>query len=168
MPARDPDHEEAVEPISIGGGPHHGTLLDPRAAMPGSIKHVGGDKPLLDENGPIGPKAELQRRYFEFCYHLAHPSEEHKHKDVADRLVPALAQTFRIPIEEAERRQLELHDALSGAARGVTFGDALRKKNADLPARVARAADFMYSTNPKLALVGLKMLNDMDEGCNAE
>lgn len=159
------DHEEAVDQIIISGGkPHHGTLLDPRAAMPGAVKRVGGDVPTVDEHGPVGDKAELRRRYFEYVHHLAHPAKEYADLPVESRVAPALAQTFGITLEEAEHRQVELHDALANAARSTTFGDALRKKDVDVNARVARAADFLYSPNPKIALVALKILNDMDEG----
>lgn len=168
MPARDED-EDATDQLvlSHSGKPHHGTVLDPRAAMPGSVKRVGGDAPLVDEKGPVGDKASLRRKYFEFVHYLAHPEEEYARLSPEERIVPALARVFSISMEEAEKRQVELHDALSDAARTTTFGDALRKKNVDLPARVARLSGFFYSDNPKVALVAAKMLNDMDDGATA-
>lgn len=148
--------------LSTSGAPRHGTVLDPRAAMPGSVKHVGSDKPRVDEKGALGDKATLRRLYFEFVHYLAHP--ENPALSPEERVVPALSRVFDISHEEAEKRQVELHDALSDAARTFTFGDTLRKKNVDLPARVARLSEFFYSDNVKVAMVAAKMLNDMDEG----
>lgn len=167
MPQHVHDDDDATDQLvlSTSGAPRHGTVLDPRAAMPGSVKRVGTDKPLVDENGPIGSKAELRPKYFEFVHYLAHP--ENPALSPEERVVPALARVFAISIEEAEKRQVELHDALSDAARTFTFGDTLRKKNVDLPARVARLSEFFYSDNVKVAMVAAKMLNDMDEGATS-
>ena len=168
MPKEDDDDGLDQLVLSHSGSPHqHGTVLDPRAAMPGAVKKVGSDKPLVDESGPVGTKAELRRKYFEFVHYLAHPDAEYAHSLPEERLVPALAKCFAISYQEAEKRQVELHDALSDAARTFTFGDALRKKNVDLPARVAMLADSAYSGDKREKLAALKMLNDMDEGATA-
>lgn len=161
----DYDHDEATDPIVVHGGkPSHGTLLDPRAAMPGAVKHVGGDKPPSEKGPNYGTKAELSRKYFEFVHFIAHPPEEFKSRLPEELTVPALAQVFHIPYEEAELKQIELHDALTNATRSQTFGDTMRRTNTDVHARTARLGDFLYSPNPKISLVAIRMLNDMDEG----
>lgn len=143
-----------------GGKAHHGTLLDPRAAMPGAVKHVGGDRQAEVPATTAGDRADLRRKYFEYVHWLAHPAEV---RDQGNP-VPALAAVFGISLEEAERRQVELHDAMTNAVRSMPFGETLRKKNAGVEARVARLAELMYSPDPKTALVATKLLNDMDEG----
>ena len=167
MPRATDDDDDGTDQLvlSTSGAPRHGTVLDPRAAMPGSVKRVGSDTPLVDAKGPVGDKATLRRQYFEFVHYLAHPEDPALSPE--ERIVPALSRVFAITVEEAEKRQVELHDALSDAARTFTFGDTLRKKNVDLPARVARLSEFFYSDNVKVAMVAAKMLNDMDEGATA-
>ena len=159
------DADEATDQIIISHGkPTHGTLMDPRAAMPGSVKRVGGDHPPAEKGTPLGTKAELSRKYFEMVQFIAHPPEEHKGKLPEELIVPAIAHVFNLPYQEAELRQIELDDALTNAARGLSFGDTLRKTKTDVNARTARLGEFLYSPNPKVALVAAKILNDMDEG----
>lgn len=165
MPERDRD-DDSTAPLIItrsgsGGKGGHGKLLDPHAAMPGAVKRVGGDN--RDGDDPIaadlGNKAELRRKYFEFVHRLA----DRNYADPSDP-VPALAATFGISNEQAMLRQSELHDALTNSTRSQVFGDTLRKTNTDVHARTARLSDFMYSPDPKISLVAIKILNDMDEG----
>lgn len=150
-----------------GGKGGHGKLLDAHAAMPGAIKRAGGDKPASEEGAVALPggsdKAALRRRYFEYVHHLANPADG----DGIGDPVPALARAFGIKRAEAEERQIELHDALTSAARTMTFGDALRAKSVDVSARVARLADHAYHPDPKVSLVALKVLNDMDDGATS-
>lgn len=152
MTKRNDDVELAIDqiaPSSKARRPVRGTLMDPTAALPGSVLQVREQRTKKD----TASQGKLRQAYVSYVKALAAHNGD----------VPsALADVLNITHEEAERDQVELHERLLGATKGQPISQVMANLDLGPTARAVILAKFAHSNNPAVALKSVTLANDLD------
>jgi hypothetical protein len=78
-------------------------------------------------------------------------------------VVKALAATFSVDVDEAERRMVELHDRARKAQRAATtITEVFERHDVGIEVRVAAMREALFDAKPEMRMAAVRLLNDMD------
>jgi hypothetical protein len=147
--------EDSTLPISVGKWKGQravkGKIVDPTAALPGAMKHVGGNLDIKTVRNKSDK--QLQQKAKQYMRHLVTFQGDQ---------IKALMATYSITEAEAVSEREDLHGALLKATHGQTITDILKSSDLDRNSRVQILREHVFSPVPAVSLKALEAINELD------